>query len=72
MFACIFGFLSEFSDKPYYKAGVKEKGEDSWKREPEGKFVCCTALVIDTSAEIVGVLCNIIEVCCVGVEVFFP
>ena len=51
---------------------MKEKGEDSWKREPEGKFVCCTALVIDTSAEIVGVLCNIIEVCCVGVEVLFP
>ena len=54
--------MSEQSDIPYYKAGVKAKDSDAWKKPPEGKFISSTALVIDSSSKLTEVLDRIIEV----------
>jgi hypothetical protein len=59
----LFRFLSEHSETPYYKAGSKSKDGDGWKKLPEGKFISSTALVIDSSSQILGVLNKLIEVC---------
>ena len=55
-------FLSELSDRPYYKAGTKGKEEEEWRRAPEGKYTSSTALVFDSSPGIVQILSKIIEV----------
>ena len=54
-------FLSEQSDIPYYKAGVKNKGEQGWKKSPEGKFISSTAMVVDSSSDVMRELCKIIK-----------
>ena len=59
---CLVRFLSELSDTPYYKAGVKAKDDEGWKKAPIGKYVSSTALVVDSSAGIMEVLSRIIEV----------
>ena len=55
-------FLSEMSDTPYYKAGIKTKEEEGWKKAPIGKYISSTALVVDSSAGIMEILSRIIEV----------
>ena len=59
---CIDRFLSEFSDKPYYKIGVKVKGEEGWKKEPQGKYISASALCADSSPHCMEVLSAIVEV----------
>ena len=36
------------SDKPYYKAGTKNKDEDDWRRAPEGKYTSSNAVFFDS------------------------